>query len=338
MTTDRGQALRTTRRTLLAGAGAAGVGGALLGHPSQALAAWPSDKAARIFVSNSPGGPSDTMARFLADGLKQELGGTFIVENRTGGGGLIGITSVSRAAPDGYTLYLATSTWVITPAIQADPGYDPINDLVPIVELGTSPTVFVVRSDLGVKTFKDVVELARKDQDKFSIAVPPAGTALSMAAAYLKVTENLGKVALVVHTGGGQAIQSLMTGSVQMCSSSLAPALPLIQEGTLRALAILSDERWPDLPDVPTAAQVGWRNANFETYTALMAPPKTPPEILTKLEQASLAIVKKPEFAQRIRNAGFFVTARSATEHKARIAKEVAFFKDIAERANIKIQ
>jgi tripartite-type tricarboxylate transporter receptor subunit TctC len=326
-----------TRRHSLRWAGSLGLAAAGLGHARPARAAWPADRAVRIVVGNSPGGPSDTMARFLADGLKAQLGGSFIVENRTGGGGVVAITGTSRAEPDGYTLYLSTSGWVIAPALQANPGYDPVNDLVPVVELGASPTVFVVRSDLGVRTLGEMIALARKDQDRFSIAVPPAVSALSMAAAYLKVKEGLDRVAIVPHPGGGQAIQSLLSGTVQLCSSSLAPALPLVQEGTLRALAILSDERWPDLPDVPTAAEAGLKDANFETYTALMAPPKTPPEILGRLEHASLAMLRDPKVAARIRASGFTISGRSGEAHRARIRRELAFFKTIADQAQIKL-
>ena len=326
-----------TRRSLLRGAGATALAAPFVGRIDRALAAWPGDRPVRIIVPNSPGGPSDLMARFMAPVLQEALGATFIVENKAGGGSNIGMTSALRAEPDGYTLLLATSSFVVNAGLFNPPPYDAINDVVPVVELTSTPTVIVVRPELGVSTLQDMVALARRDPDKFNIATPPLGSTQHLGAVLLKQREGLDKVAIVLHTGGGQAIQALLSSSVQACSSTLAPAHPLIQAGSLKGLAILGEQRWPDLPDIPTAAEAGYADFNFETFTALLAPARTPPEIVRTVEQAAIAALARPELRGRLLNSGFVVLARGGDALGRRIAREVGMFKDIIVKAGIKI-
>ncbi len=302
----------------------------------RAYAAWPADKPVRVVVANSAGGPSDISARLLAPALQEALGGTFIVENRPGGGAVTGMVAVSRAEPDGYTLLVATSGWSMNPSLYTPPPYDAINDLAPVVEIAGSPSVFVVQPSLGVATMKDMVALAKKDQSKFNIASPPLGSTLHLGAELIKLREGLKDVAIVFHSGGGQAIQALLSGVVQLGSSSLAPAHEHIKAGTLKALAILGEERWSDLPDVPTAKEAGYPDFNFETRTGLLAPPKTPPEIIARLEKAALDALNKPELREKYQRAGFAVRAKSRPEFTIRLAAEVAHFRAIIEQAGIK--
>jgi len=323
----------------LVGSLAAGtIASPFIGRIRPAWAAWPADHAVRIIVANSPGGPSDLMARFIAPALQEALGGNFIVENKPGGGANIGMLTVVRADPDGYTLHLATSIWPINPSLYDPPPYDPYKDLVPVVDLASSPTVFVVRPELGVNTMKEMVALARKDQAKFNIGTPPIGSTLHLGAELLKYREGLNQVAVIVYSGGGQAVQGILANNVQACSSSLAPALPHIKAGTLKALAILGDQRWPELPDVPTAEEAGYKDFNFETDTALMAPANTPPEIIKRIEAAAIAALHKPALSEKIMKSGFFVQAKTGEQQKARIAREVPMFRDIIKNAGIKIK
>ena len=326
-----------SRRVMLARTGAMSASSLLpiLG-PTTAYAAWPVDKPVRIVVANSAGGPSDISARLIAPALQSALGGSFVVENRPGGGAVTGMLGVSRAEPDGYTLLVATSGWSTSSSLYTPPPYDPIADIIPIMEIGGSPSVFVVQSTLGVSTLKEAIALARKDQSKFNIASPPMGSTLHLGAELLKLREKLPDVAIVLHSGGGQAIQALLSGVVQMCSSSLAPAHELIKAGTLKCLAILGDERWPDLPDVPTAAEAGYPEFLFETRTGLMAPPKTPPEIVARLEKAAVDALKAPELRDRYERAGFIVRGKPGKDYATNIAGEVTRFQQIVAEAGIK--
>lgn len=327
------------RRQVLKYASAA-AGGAIaspfVGRINRAFAAYPADRPVRIVVANTPGGPSDLTARLIGPALQEALGGSFIVENRPGGGANLGMQAVIRAEPDGYTLHLSTSIWVINPSLYDPPSHDPFKDLAPVAEIAASPTVFVVKSDLGVNTMQEAAALARKDQDKFNIGTPPIGSTLHLGAELFKHREKLDKIAIVVHAGGGQNVQAALSGTVQLCSSSLAPAMPHIEAGTLKAIAVLGEKRLANLPNVPTAEEVGYKDFNFDTYTALMAPAKTPPEIIASLEKAAIAALAKPALRERFEKAGFQVQAKTAQQHAARIVREVPIFRDIIKTAGIK--
>ena len=325
-----------SRRRVLAGAGVLGLAAPSILRISSAFAAYP-DKPVRVVVANSTGGPSDIMARTIAPLLQEAMGSSFVVENVGGGGGNIGMGRVARSDPDGYTLLLSTSGYVVNPGLYDTLPYDPIKDFAPIAELGTSPNVIAVLPSLGVKTVKELADLARKDQAKFNIAVPPVGTTPQLAAELFKLREGLSNVAVVIHTGGGQALQALLSNSVQINIGVLAPAHPQIKAGTVTALAITGDTRWHDLPDVPTMVELGYKDFVSETYTALSAPSKTPPEIVAQLEKATLEILARPQVRERLLASGFTVTAKNGKGHMERIQREVPMFKKIIADAGIKL-
>jgi tripartite-type tricarboxylate transporter receptor subunit TctC len=324
-----------SRRRVIAGAGAALAAPSILRIPS-AYAAYP-DKPVRIIVANTAGGPSDIMARTIAPLLQEAMGSSFVVENVGGGGGNIGMGRVARADPDGYTLLLSTSGYAVNPGLFETLPYDPIKDFAPIAELGVSPNVIAVLPSLGVKTIKELVTLAKANQDKFNIATPPVGTTPQLAAELFKLSEGLNKVAVVVHAGGGQALQALLSNAVQINIGVLAPAHAQIQAGTVIGLAITGDKRWHDLPNIPTMVELGYKDFVSETYTALLAPAKTPPEIVAALEKATLTALNKPEIRARLLASGFTVTAKTGKGHMERIEKEVPMFKKIIAEAGIKL-
>ncbi len=304
--------------------------------PTATFAAYP-DKPVRVIVANSAGGPSDIMARTVAPLLQEALGSSFIVENIGGGGGNIGMGRVARSDPDGYTLLLSTSGYVVNPGLYATLPYDPIKDFAPVAELGVSPNVIAVLPTLGVKSVKELVTLAAKDQSKFNIATPPVGTTPQLAAELFKVANKLKNVAVIIHTGGGQALQALLSNSVQINIGVLAPAHPQIKAGTVVGLAVTSDKRWHDLPDVPTMVELGYKDFVSETYTALLAPAKTPPDIVATLEKATLTALNKPDVKAKLLASGFTVTAKTGRGHMERIEKEVPMFKKIIQDAGIKL-
>jgi tripartite-type tricarboxylate transporter receptor subunit TctC len=302
-----------------------------------ALAAYP-DRVVRIVVANSPGGPSDIIARFMAAALQESLGKTFIVENKGGGGGNIGMGAVARADPDGYTLLLATSAYAVNPGLYASLPYDPFKDFAAISEIATSPNVFTVKPALAANSMKEFVALAKASPDRFNVSTPPIGTTPQLEAEVLKVREGLSQMATIVFAGGGEALQAVLGGTVQLSSGTLAPALPQIKAGALKALAVTGATRWPELPEVPTMQEAGYKDFVFETYTALLAPAKTPPEIVSRLERDSLAILRRPEMGGKLSELGFEIQARDGKGHMARVAKEVPMFRAIIAQAGIKPQ
>ena len=331
---------RGTRRDIIKGAGAAAFGGLAAPYVLRvgpALAAWP-ERPIKIVVANTPGGPSDIIARMMAGWLQEAMGGAaVIVENKGGGGSNIGMGFVARAEPDGYTILLATSAYSVNPSLYDTLPYDPFKDFAAIAELATSPNVFAVKPDLGVKTMREFIELAKKSPDKFNVSTPPIGTTPQLEAEVLKSRENLKQMATVVFAGGGEALQALLSGTVQLSSGVLAPAHPQIKSGAIRGLAVTGSARWHDLPDIPTMAEAGFPDFVFETYTALLAPAKTPPEIVARLEKEALAILARPEVREKLIATGFQVQARDGKGHMARVAKEVPMFKDIITGAGIKL-
>jgi tripartite-type tricarboxylate transporter receptor subunit TctC len=326
---------RISRRRILKLTVAAGLAAPAALRARSALAAYP-DRPIRIVVANSPGGPSDMIARIMAAALQEASGNSFIVENRGGGGSNIGMGYVARSEPDGYTLLLATSAYSVNPGLYESLPYDPFKDFAAVCELATSPNVFAVKPDLGVKTMKEFVALAKANPDKFNVSTPPIGTTPQLEAEVLKTREGLAKMATIVFTGGGEALKALLGGTVQLSSGVLAPAHAHIKSGAILGLAVTGETRWPDLPDIPTMKEAGYDDFVFETYTAIMAPVKTPPDIVAKLEKEMLAILAKPDMREKLTKAGFQVTARDGKTHMARVAKEVPMFRDIIAKAGIK--
>jgi len=326
-----------SRRRLIKGAGvlAAGVAAPALLRVRSAYAAYP-DRTVKIVVANTPGGPSDIVGRIVAAALQQSTGKTFIIENIGGAGGNIGFGNAAHAEADGYTLLLATNAWSINPSLYNKIPYDPYKDFVGVSELASSPNTFVVKADLPAKNMKEFVALARANPDKYNCATPPIGTSPQIQLEVLKIREKLPKLEDVVFKGGGDAIQALLSGTVQLSSGSLGPAAPHIKAGTLRCLAVSAESRWPDLPDVPTMQEQGYKDFVFPTDMVLLAPAKTPPDIVAWLEKETLKVLSTPEMKERMYKSGFVVRPKGAKDAWARVTKEIGLFKDIIDKAGIK--
>ena len=322
-----------SRRRLIEAAGVMIVAPAIL-RIRPALAAYP-DRPIKIVASVTPGGPADLIARMTAAALQQSTGKTFIVENRAGGGGNVGMGAVARADPDGYTILLASTQYSVNVAFFNQLPFDAENDFVGVSELATSPNAFVVKADSPAKTIKDAVALARSNPEKFNVSTPALNTSLYIQVEVLKLREKLTKMQCIVFKGGGDAVQAILGGSVDMCSTALPPAAPHIQAGTLRCLAVTGESRWPDLPNVPTMIESGYPDFVFGTDTALLAPSKTPPEIRNWLERETVKVMSSPDMKDKLYKAGFLVQPKGGQVAWARLAKEIATFKDIIEKANI---
>ena len=325
-----------SRRRIIKGAGAlaAGLVAPAFLRVRSAYAAYP-DRPVKIVVANTPGGPSDITARIVTAALQQATGKTFIVENRGGAGGNIGMGYAAKADPDGYTILLITNAFSVNVSLYHQLPYK-TDDFVPVCELASSPNTFVVKADLPAKTIKDFVALARANPDKYNCATPPIGTSSQMQLEFFKAKENLPKLADVVFKGGGDAITALLGGTVQLSSGSLAPALPHIKAGTLRGLAVTGETRWPELPDVPTMQEVGYKDFVFAVDCALLAPAKTPPEEVKWLEAETLKVLKTKDIQDKLHKAGFLVRAQGAEACWQRVTKEITLFRDIIDTAHIK--
>jgi tripartite-type tricarboxylate transporter receptor subunit TctC len=327
---------KLSRRRVIKAAGALAAGIAMPGvlRVRSAFAAYP-ERPVRLVVANTPGGPSDITGRIVAAALEQSTGKTFIIENRGGAGGNIGMSFAASAEPDGYTILLATNAYSVNYGLYNKLPYDPYKDFVGVCELASSPNTFVVRSELPAKTVKEFVALAKANPDKFNVATPPIGTTPQIQAEVLKLRENMPKLETIVYKGGGDALQALLSGTAQLSSGSLPPAHPHIKAGTLRCLAVTGDERWPDLPDVPTMEQAGYKDFVFATDTVLLAPARTPGDIVKWLEAETLKVLSTPEMKEKLFKAGFLVRPKGADAAWARVTKEIGIYKSVIDQAGI---
>jgi tripartite-type tricarboxylate transporter receptor subunit TctC len=325
-----------TRRRLIKAAAvlAGGIAAPAVLRVRSAYAAYP-DRPVKFVVANTPGGPSDIVARIVTAALQQSTGKTFIVENRGGAGGNIGMEYAAHSEPDGYTILLATNAYSVNYGLYNHLPYDPYKDFVGVSELASSPNTFVVRSELPAKTIKDFVALARANPEKYNCATPPIGTTPQIQLEVLKMREKLPKLEDVVFKGGGDAIAALLAGTAQLSSGSLPPAAPHIKQGTMRCLAVTGETRWPDMPDVPTMQEAGYKDFVFATDTVLLAPAKTPPDDIKWLEAETLKVLATPEMKDKLYKAGFQVRAKGADAAWARVTKEIDMFKKIIDQAGI---
>jgi tripartite-type tricarboxylate transporter receptor subunit TctC len=299
-----------------------------------AYAAYP-ERQVKIVVANTPGGPSDLVGRIVAAALQESTGKTFYIENRGGAGGNIGFAYAAHAEPDGHTILLATNAYSVNYGLYTTLPFDPYKDFVGISELASSPNTFVVRSELPAKTMKEFVDLARANPEKYNCATPPIGTTPQLQLEVLKTREKLPKLADVVFKGGGDAVAALLAGTVQLSSGSLPPAAPHIKAGTFRCLALTGDSRWPDMPEVPTMEELGYKDFVFATDTFLLAPAKTPPDIVKWLETETLKVLSTQQMKDKLYAQGFLVRPKGAKDEWARVVKEIDMFKSIIDESHI---
>ncbi len=294
--------------------------------------AWP-DRPVKLIVAVAAGGPTDDLARTLANGLGEALGGSFVVENRGGGGGRIGIGAVARADPDGYTLLVAASSLTISVAMSSATPYDAEKDFAPIALIATTPTAFSVSAKLGVDSLQALIALSQRG-DALNYATPGTGTVGHLASELLKIRSGL-KMAHVAHTGAGPALQSLLSGAVQVLATPVPAVQTQIEAGNFKALAITSEKRWGKLPAVPTMLELGFDGFVADTFFGLLAPAATPREIVHKLTVATLEALRKPETTARLDKLGYDVAGKGPEDLSRRIAHELRLWRSVAQQAGL---
>jgi tripartite-type tricarboxylate transporter receptor subunit TctC len=316
-------------------------GGALIGAiaasslPGRARAAGYPDRPIKLIVPFAPGGPTDIMARILGTYLGEALGGTIVVENRPGGGGNIGIGVAAHAEPDGYTLLVTSSAYVVNPGLYAKIPYDPYRDFAAIAELGTSPNVILVDPKLGVNSIADLIARAKADPNELNYASPGLGTTPHLSGELFKIVGGV-EITHVPFSGAGPAIQALLGGTTQLAFAALPPARPHIESGALKALAVTGTHRWFDLPEVPTMVELGYTDFISDTFQGFLAPAKTPPSVVELVSARSIEILKRPKIVEQLRNDGFEVLANGPDGMRRRIDDEVPKWRDIIRKAGIK--
>ena len=305
-----------------------------LGMTSAFSAGYP-DRPVRVIVPFAAGGPTDVMARLVAQKLSESLKQQFFVENRAGAGGNIGTMAAAHAPADGYTLLVASSSYVVNPSLYAKNPYDAFNDFVPITLAAASPNILVVNANFPAKSVKELVELLKKEPGKYSIANPGIGTTPQLAAELFKLSLKL-DAASVPFGGAGPAIQSAVAGHTPIAFTALPPTSPQVQAGALRGLAVTSAKRSAALPDVPTLAEAGFAEQESETMQGIFAPAKTPKEITDLLYEEIAKIMAMPDVKEKCAQLGFDPVANTPEEFAAYIKKEVEKWGRVIREAKIK--
>lgn len=262
---------------------------------------WPI-KPVRLVVAYSAGGANDLLGRVFAEQLRKTFGQQFIVENRTGGGGLIGTESVARAAPDGYTLQVAgMPSHVLAPAMNKNASVDPIRDFTHIAYLGGPPNVFVVHPTLGVNSFKELLAVMKSQAEGVQYGSPSIGSVGNMVAEYVAEKEKV-KLSHVTYRGGGSAIVDLVAGHLKVGSMTLSTTRQHILAGKIKPLAVSSAHRLAEFPDLPTLVELGYRDLVVTTWYSLAGPAGLPRDIVDRLNTAVNKAMDLPEVRRHLEN------------------------------------
>jgi len=287
----------------------------------RAAGAYP-DHPVKIIAPFTAGGPTDLVARLLADKLSQSLKQQFYVENHTGAGGNIGMMQVARSTADGYTILVASSSYVVNPSLYANNPYDPFKDFAPISLAAAAPNILVVHPSIPAKTVKELVALLQANPGKYAIANPGFGTTPQLAAELFKLTFKLDQPG-VPYAGGAPAVQATVAGQTQVGFANLTPAEPQIAGGNLRGLAITALKRSEALPDVPTMLEAGVEGQESETMQGVLVPAGTPQDIVDLLNREIVKAMQQPDVREKCAKLGLDIVADTPAEFAGYIKKDV---------------
>jgi tripartite-type tricarboxylate transporter receptor subunit TctC len=299
------------------------------------LAQYPA-KPVRIVVPYPPGGTVDVVARNLAQQLTVQTGQQFIVDNRAGANGTIGSDFVSKAAPDGYTLLVQASIFVINPLFLRNVPYDVQRDFTPVANIGSVPLLVTAHPSVPAGNLREFVALVRANPDKYTFATTGLGSAGHLTEEVIRRDAGL-QILIVPYKGAGPALTDIVGGQVSALADPLPSSYPHVRGGRLRALAVTSRARIPFLPDVPTMAESGFPGFEMLSWYGLWGPPALPREIVDRLAVEVSKAVKSPEMQEKLAAQGFLPKGSTAPEFSAYVKDEIAKYAKIVKDANIKV-
>jgi len=318
------------RRTLLAGAIA-------LPLPvlTFAQAAWPR-QSVRFVVPFAPGGTSEIVARTVANELTKQLGQTVFVDNKGGGAGLPAMQEVAKATPDGHTIILGhVGSLAVNPYIFPNQPYDVNKDFIPVTLLAKVPNLFVVHPDVPAQNFKEFVAHVKQNPGKLNYGSAGNASAGHLAMEYLKLVTGM-FITHIPYRGTGPQLTDLLAGRTQASSAGLPALLPHIKSGKLRPIAVGTAQRLAQLPDVPTVAEMGYKDFETSQWYGILAPAGTPRDVVIKLQEESLKALKSNAVTERFASDSAVGGGGSPAEFAAFIAQQQKVWKEIVQRAGIK--
>lgn len=329
--------MKTMVRLLAFCAGLLVAGGALAQNAATGAAAKYPDRPVRLLVGFAAGGPTDVIARIIGQRLSASLGQQFYVDDKPGAGGNIANAEAAKAAPDGYTLAVVSTGFMVNMSLYAKVPYDAVKDFAPITMVAYSPNVITVNPDVPAKTVKELIELIKANPNKYSFAGPGIGSTPHLSGELFKQKFNLDMVH-VPFPGAAQAVSSALAGHTQIAFTALPPALANIKDGKLRALAVLAVKRVAELPDVPTMQEAGYPGQEADTLTGVLAPAGTPKEIVDLLNREIAKAVAEPDVTAHLIKLGFVPVANKPEEFGARIKSEMAKWGKVVHDAHLRIE
>jgi tripartite-type tricarboxylate transporter receptor subunit TctC len=306
----------------------------LLASLSAAAQTYPA-KSVRVVAGYAAGGAADLHARALAEGLTKVLGQSFYVENRLGAAGAIAAEYVARAAPDGYTLMVATSGALAIPQHFGKLPYDAVKDFIPVSQVTTNDIVLLVNKNFPAKTFPEFVQLLKKEPNKYSYGVSGKGAITHITGERLKDRMGI-DMQVIPYKGDSQALADTIGGASPISLVALSSVGAVVKSGNVRALVVMGPERLKQFPDIPTLVELGYPDFISSSWIGLFAPAGTPPEIVRILAEASRKAMSDPAMVERLESTGARVAIKGPQEFATFMAKEIADFGQIIKVSNIK--
>ena len=308
---------------------------AMLAAATPASAQQYPTKPVRVIVPFAPGGGSDITARVFSNSLSEQFGQQFIVDNRGGAGGLIGMEATARAVPDGYTIMMMSASFSATSAVQK-PAFDPINSIVAVAEFGYTPFVLTIHPSLPAKTVKEFIQLARTTKGGLSYAGTGTGGATHLATELFSLMANV-KMVAIQYKSTGAAMSDLLSGQVPVIVGSLLPVTPHLSTGRLRALAVTTAKRWHTIPNVPTVAETV---PGYEVvlWFGTMAPRGTPQPIIDRLNAGINKALQDPQIKKNLEGDGMIASGGTPAAFDKRIRDDYARWNRVVKEAKIKIE
>ena len=306
--------------------------------PASALAQWSPTRPLRMVVPYPAGGPTDAIARYVAQELGTALGQNVVTENIAGASGALGTRAVARGEPDGHTIVFGNNqTHGNNMFLLKEPGYDAVRDFAPLAGAGAFEHVFVVSNTLPAKTIGELVELAKRDPGKLNYGSTGLGSGSHLSTELFLVRTGT-KMTHVPYRGAAPLVTDLMAGRVDVSNSTLPSVLGQIQAGTVRAIGLASPQRNPQIPDVPTLREQGVTGADAESWTAFFAPAGTPAPVLERLSRETVAALNKPAVREALTKLGFTTVVRDPEAFRPYHALEIATGAEIIKAAGVPMQ